>query len=113
MLTEEKVEKLIKKRRLWPTLEAFEALSKKAKRFQDDDQRKAWAERKYKEALGDTRRNIKKLVAVSNAYDFVFDNFILDKPASDQKRHFQVCEEILNDRSAELREALKISVNAE
>ena len=113
MLTHKRVLMMIKKRHAYPTIEAFRLYAQKAKRLLDDDQKEKYAQKKFKEAMADLKRNVDRLVKVSNAYDFVFDSFILDKPASETKRHFQTCEEILNDKSHELREALKISVNAE
>mgnify|MGYP001190125048 CR=1 FL=1 len=110
MLTHKRVEMMIKKRHAYPTIEAFRLYAQKAKRLLDDDQKEKYAQKKFKEAMADLKRNVDRLVRVSNAYDFVFDNFILGKPADEAKSHFQVCEDILNTESIRLRKELKIDV---
>ena len=110
MLTHKSVENLIKKRHAYPTIEAFRLYAQRTKRLMDDDQKEKYAQRKFKDAMRELKLNVDRLVKVSNAYDYVFDNFILDKPADEAKAHFQVCEEVLNTESIRLRKELKIDV---
>jgi len=110
MLTEQSVENIMKNRGVYPTIKAVTASADKEKFFSDEKKRQEWIDRKYKRAIREVSANIKRLVRVSNAYDFVFDNFIAGKPASEEKKHFQTCEDILNTKGIEIRKALNILI---
>lgn len=91
MLTKEKVLEMVKKKGVMP----------QESQFKDN--------KKYKKKIKEIERKSERLALVSNAYDWMFDNYILDKN-HEGKRYCQLCEELLNEEGKKIRIELKINI---
>lgn len=102
MTTEERIRNVVKDKGLYPDMEWYE---KKLKRDSGRKSKKSDDE-KLILRIEIVEKTIRHLATNSDTYDFIINNYILDKPAGETKNHFHFVETVLNANDLHLRRKL-------